>query len=164
MTTYTSKYSIPVILITFCAISLVALALTEFVFIRKTIEPISAAVLGVVLLGTLFYYYSNSIRNVAVTENGLILHKNIGKIKIVFSELESAKTMEYSALPMSVGSKGVFGFIGSAMDGSISFVKDRQKMVQLITSNKKYLISCENPRELVYHVLKKISTEKDSNK
>lgn len=83
----------------------------------------------------------------------LILKKNIGKIEIKLSEIDAVKNASSSALTMTTGSKGFFGFIGSTMDGSVSFVKDRSQMIQIITtSDKKYLISCDNSKELA-HIL-----------
>lgn len=50
---------------------------------------------------------------------------------------------------MTFGSKGVFGFIGITMDGSYSFVKDRNKAILLQTNTKKFLVSCDDPDDFI---------------
>ncbi|MGO3181755.1 MAG: PH domain-containing protein [Aequorivita sp.] len=120
------------------------------IFIRQNYGLTTGVILGIIVLGTFFYFYANSLNEVIIEDKTIILKKNIGKIVIKFSEIESAKNVSSSALTMTTGSKGFFGFNGSAMDGSVSLVKDRSQMIQLITtSNKKYLISCDNPKALV---------------
>lgn len=73
----------------------------------------------------------------------------MGKIEIDFSQIKSVRKMKYTSLPMTAGTKGFFGYIGNTLEGSTSFVKDQKNMVQIKTSTKKYLVSCENSDQLV---------------
>lgn len=150
MASYPSRSSNSVKVITAGGILILILVSISTVFIRQNYGLITGIILGIIVLGTFFYFYANSLNEVIVEDKALILKKNIGKIVIKFSEIESVKNVSSSALTMTTGSKGFFGFIGSAMDGSVSLVKDRSQMIQLITtSNKKYLISCDNSKALV---------------
>lgn len=150
MTTYLSKSSGTVKIITISTFLVTIVVLISYILIRKDLPQIWSIILGAVILGTFFYFYANSLTSVIVTDNSIILQKKIGKIEIEFSEIDSVKMMQYSAIPMTVGSKGFFGFIGGTMDGASSFVKDRRKMVQITTtSNKKYLVSCDESENLV---------------
>ena len=63
---------------------------------------------------------------------------------------------------MTAGSKGLFGYVGTTMDGTISLVKDRSQMIQIITkANKKYLFSCQNREELVTAIHSRIISTKN---
>ena len=110
---------------------------------------IGGIILSIIIIGSLFYFYANSLKKVIVDNDFLVLKKNIGEIKIKISEIESIENLEYANLTMTVGSKGFFGFIGNTMDNSKSLVKDRSKMVRIKTLSKSYTISCEKPKELV---------------
>ena len=157
MTTYQSKSSTLVKIITISAISALLLLVISLIFIRKDFDPLTGSILGVIVFGVVFYFYGNLLKRIIITVKSIVLEKVLGKIEIKVSQIESVKKMKYSALPITVGSKGFFGFIGSTMDDSISFVKDRKKMILLTTtSKKKYLFSCDNSKELV----NLLSTEK----
>lgn len=150
MVSYPSRSSNSVKVITAGGILILILVSISTIFIRQNYGLTTGVILGIIVLGTFFYFYANSLNEVIIEDKTIILKKNIGKIVIKFSEIESAKNVSSSALTMTTGSKGFFGFNGSAMDGSVSLVKDRSQMIQLITtSNKKYLISCDNPKALV---------------
>ena len=124
--------------------------LISIVFTKQDYSLLIAIILGAIVLTFFFYFFSNSLKEVTVENKTLILKKNIGKIEIDFSEIKSIKTLQLSAITMTTGSKGFFGFIGTTMDGSVSFVKNRSQMVLLTTtSNKKYIFSCDNPKDLV---------------
>lgn len=150
MATYQSRSSNSVKVITIGGILILILVLISTFFIKQSYSLTTVIVLGIISLGTFLYFYMNSLKEVIIEDKTLILKKNIGKIEIEFSEIETIRNVSSSAITMTAGSKGFFGFIGSTMDGSVSFVKDRSQMIQLVTtSNKKYLISCDNPEDLV---------------
>lgn len=150
MNTYPSKSSNSVKLITVGGILLLILASISIIFIQQNNGLTTSIVLGAIVLAVFLYFYSNSLKEVIIEDKGLILKKNIGKIEIKFSEIKSLRNVSLSGITMTTWSKGFFGFIGSTMDGSVSFVKDRRQMIQLITTtNKKYLISCDNSEELI---------------
>ena len=150
MKTYQSRSSSSVKTMTIGGILILILVIISTVFMKQNFGLITGIILGVIVLGIFLYFYSNSLKEVMIEDNTLILKKNIGRIEIKISEIDSIKKVSPSAITMTTGSKGFFGFIGSSMDGSVSFVKDRSQMVQLITtSNKKYLISCDNSKVLI---------------
>jgi len=124
--------------------------LISVVFTKQKHSLLIAIILGAIVLTFFIYFFSNSLKEVTVENKTLILKKNIGKIEIDFSEIKSIKTLQLSAITMTTGSKGFFGFSGTTMDGSVSFVKNRSQMVLLTTnSNKKYIFSCDKPKDLV---------------
>lgn len=122
-------------------------------FLKQKSGLLFSFLLGTTIFSALFYLYANSLKEIKIIDKSLILKKKLGKIEICFSEIISVKNMQYSALPMTVGSKGVFGFIGSTMDGSVSFVKDRKQMVKVVTTSNNYIVSCDNSKDLVTTIL-----------
>ena len=153
MKTYSSRSSVAVKIITISTISILLLLVISLTFIKKDSGLLFGVLLGITIFSAVFYFYANSLKEVKVIDKSLILKKKLGKIEICFSEILSIKNMQYSALPMTVGSKGLFGFIGSTMDGSVSFVKDRNQMVKVVTTSNNYLISCDNSKDLVNTIL-----------
>lgn len=153
MKTYSSKSSVPVKIITISTISVLLLLVISVAFIKKESGPLFGILLAFTIFSAVFYFYANSLKEVRIIDKRVILKKKLSKIEIEFSEIISIKTIQYCALPMTVGSKGVFGFIGSTMDGSISFVKDRNQMVKLITKSNNYILSCDNPKDFVNTIL-----------
>jgi hypothetical protein len=51
--------------------------------------------------------------------------------------------------PMTLGTKGFFGYQGVTMDSFKSMVLDRNNIVAIETRDKKYLVSCEDPQGLI---------------
>ncbi|HOG19011.1 MAG TPA: PH domain-containing protein [Salinivirgaceae bacterium] len=76
------------------------------------------------------------------------MKKNFGQKTVNLNEITSVESVPNSSLTMTYGTMGVFGFIGSTMDNSYSYVKDRSEMVR-ITRKTNYIISCEKPDGLV---------------
>jgi len=102
----------------------------------------------IIAIGTI-YFYSNSLKEVKLTEKYLILKKNIGQKKIDLQNIESVNKVEFSNLTSTFSSKGFFGFNGNLMDNSITLINNRKKIVRISTLGKKYLLSVDNPGELV---------------
>ena len=63
--------------------------------------------------------------------------------------IESVNKVEFSNLTSTFSSKGFFGFNGNLMDNSITLINNRKKIVRISTLGKKYLLSVDNPGELV---------------
>jgi hypothetical protein len=152
MKIYSSKSSLMVKLITIgLSFAMILLVLTLF-FSQQKYGLLGGVILGLIIVGSLFYFFANSLDKVFVENGEIILKRNIGAIKIKASEIKSAENLRNSNLTMTFGSMGFFGFIGSTMDNSESLVKDRSKMIRIKTVNKDYTISCENPVELVEEI------------
>lgn len=133
MATYHSTSSNSVKVITIGGILVFILVVIITVFVRQNYSLTTEILLGIIVLGTCLYFFSHPLKELIIENETLILKINIGKNETKLSEIESVKNVSLSALTMT-GSKGFFGFIVSAMDGSVSFVKDRSQMIQLATT------------------------------
>ena len=149
MKIYLSKSSLMVKIITFGLLIAMMLLMITLFLSEQNYGLIGGIILSIIIIGSLFYFYANSLKKVIVDNGFVILKKNIGEIKIKISEIQSIENLEYANLTMTVGSKGFFGFIGNTMDNSKSLVKDRSKMVRIKALKESYTISCENPQDLV---------------
>jgi len=160
MKTYISSNSRLVNLITFFTFILLVFVSFILIFVESKLGSAAGGIFLAIVLSTTFYFYSQSLIRIQITDKHLILKKNIGRIQIDFSDIEKAVKLKYADIPMTIGSKGFFGFIGQTMDGSGSFVKNRKKMVQIITSDKKYLISCDDREDFMEEINRKIQRYK----
>lgn len=152
MKSYRSKSSVIVKIITSGALIILTIVALTLIAADKKYGLFGGIVLIVVILGTLIYFYSKSLNKIILEKDRIILKKNIGHINIPKSDILEVNRLSYSNLTMTFGCKGVFGFIGNTMDDSISFVKDRKKMVRITTHSKKYIFSSENADELVREI------------
>lgn len=152
MKTYLSKSSIFVKIATAGTLIIITMVALTLFAIDKSYYLIGGIILITLLFGTLIYFYANSLDKIILEKNMIILKKNIGQINIPKSDILEVNRLNFSNLTMTVGSKGVFGFIGNTMDDSVSFVKDRKKMLRITTRNKKYILSSENADELVSEI------------
>lgn len=101
-----------------------------------------------IIIGTI-YFYSNSLKEIKLTDKYLILKKNIGQKTIELDSIETIRKIEFSNLTSTTSSKGFFGFNGNLMDDSIMLINNRKKMLRISTLGKNYLLSADNPYELV---------------
>lgn len=143
MEKFSSNSSRLVKLITLSTFTLLVLVAFVLIIVEGRLGSVSGIIFLVVVMGSAFYFYSQSLKELIITDTHLILKKNLSKVVIDFEDIESVVKLEYADIPMVIGSKGVFGFLGKTMDGSTSYVKNRKKMVHIITADKKYLISCD---------------------
>lgn len=149
MNIYQSKSSSSVKIITTGAVIVLVLVSLSLVATDGNYGVIGGLILGGIIVGTVFYFYANSLDKIIVERDGVVLKKNVGQIYIPKSEIVEVAKLTFSNLTMTYGSKGVFGFIGNTMDGSISFVKDRRCMLRISTTSKKYILSSERSDELL---------------
>lgn len=156
MKTFPSSNSKLVNLITLFTFILLIFVSFILIFVESKLGSAAGGIFLAIVLSTSFYFYSQSLSRIQITDKSLILKKNIGRIKINFSDIEKVIKLKYADIPMTIGSKGFFGFIGQTMDGSRSFVKNRKQMVQIITKEKKYLVSCDSRDNFVAEINKKI--------
>ncbi len=148
MKTYNSKSSFSVKLITIGIVIVMGIV----AFSIFTLNEKYGIIVSLIILGTLIYFFANSLKKIIIEEKKLTLKKNIGKVEIPFSDIIKIEKLDFSNLSMTYGSKGVFGYIGNTMDGSISMVNDRKKMLRIITTEKKYTISSDKPKELMNEI------------
>lgn len=102
------------------------------------------------------YILSSSVSNIELTDKNVVINKLFGQKIIPYSTITNAKRMGFSNLTLTVGSQGFFGFVGTTMDGSSSYVKDRKKMVLIETQKGNFILSCENPEELVSELITQV--------
>ncbi|QAA82085.1 hypothetical protein EI546_10290 [Aequorivita sp. H23M31] len=152
MKVYRSKSSLFVKIATSGALVLVIMIAVILVMTNDDYGIIGGLIVGAIILGTLIYFYANSLNKIIVDKDSILLKKNIGQISIPKSEIVEVNKFGYSNLSMTYGSKGVFGFIGNTMDDSISLVKDRNNMIGITTQSKKYIFSTEKSDELVREI------------
>lgn len=108
-------------------------------------------ILLIITIGTL-YFYSNSLNKIKLTDKYLILEKNVGQRIIDLQNIDSMKKIEFSNLTSTISSKGFFGFNGNLMDSSITLLNDRKKILKISANGKSYLLSVDNPDELISNV------------
>ncbi|MEO8933575.1 MAG: PH domain-containing protein [Xanthomarina sp.] len=156
MKIYTSKCSFTVKLITIGIIVSMGMLIFSISALNDNYGTLSAIILSVIILVALIYFYANSLNKIIVSEKHLTLKKPFSKIEIPLSDLIRIERLEFSNLSMTSGSQGIFGYIGNTMDGSICMVKDRKKMIRIITKEKNYTISSEKPADLINY-LKNVS-------
>lgn len=152
MKIYLSKSSVFVKIATSSLMLTMIMTLFPLITIGRKFSLMGAIVLIALILGTLIYFYSNSLNKILLEKDAIILKKNIGQIHIPKSSIVEISRLCFSNLTMTYGSKGFFGFIGKTMDGSSSYVKDRKEMIQITTTNKKYIVSSENANEIVREI------------
>lgn len=152
MKTYLSKSSVFVKIATSSLLLIIVMTLLSLISTGRKFSLIGAIVLIASILGTLIYFYSNSLNKIILEKDAIILKKNIGQIYIPKHAILEVSRLNFSNLTMTYGSKGFFGFIGKTMDGSSSFVKDRKKMIRITTRSKKYIVSSEDADEIVREI------------
>ncbi|AQY22887.1 PH domain-containing protein [Riemerella anatipestifer] len=110
---------------------------------------------GILLIVSLvaMYFYANSLKKIKITDKHLILQKNIGCQMIPLDNIKSVNKAEFSNLTATFSSKGFFGFNGTLMDDTVTFVNDRKNMVKISTFEKKYLLSVNTPNEFIRDII-----------
>lgn len=102
-----------------------------------------------IIIGVIFYLLSFSVSRIVLTQNHVVIHKFFGKKIIPYTSISNVNRNNNTSITMTTGSQVFFGMFGKTMDGKISYVKDRNKMVSISTQNGDILISCEHPEEFV---------------
>lgn len=138
---------------TICMI-LVLVSISLFVLFLRSEGDIytrfSFLLIAFLLTGTAFYFYIQRVREIVyIADDKLILKKSFSSVTIPVGEITSIRKVNYNSIPMTFGSKGFFGFIGSTMDDYVSNVSNTSEMLAIETKSKKYLLSCQSSAELV---------------
>lgn len=156
MKTYTCSSSKLVKIITTTSFILFVLIAFILIFAPGKWSSASGGIFLAVILSTVFYFYTQSLIRIRLDKRFLVLKKNLGSIKLPYEEIDKVVKLKYADIPMTIGSKGFFGFIGQTMDGSRSFVKDRKQMIQIVSGEKKYLISCDQRDDFLQEIGKRV--------
>ncbi|HXJ98754.1 MAG TPA: PH domain-containing protein [Gelidibacter sp.] len=152
MTVYLSKSSVFVKIATISTLIILILVALTLMTTANNYGVIGGTVLSILIIGTVIYFYSNSLDKIILNKDALILKKNFGQITIPKNDIIDIQKLEFSNLPMTYGSQGIFGFIGNTMDDSVSLVKDRKNMIRITTKNNKYIVSAEESDKLVSEI------------
>lgn len=152
MTIYLSKSSVFVKIATISTLIILILVALTLMTTANNYGVIGGTVLSILIIGTVIYFYSNSLDKIILNKDALILKKNFGQITIPKNDIIDIQKLEFSNLPMTYGSQGIFGFIGNTMDDSVSLVKDRKNMIRITTKNNKYIVSAEESDKLVSEI------------
>lgn len=158
MKVFPSKSSALVKLITFSFVAIVILVSISLVMAIEDKGIYYGAGITVVLFAVAFYFYTQSVVNVTLSDDALVINKKFGRIALPFQTITAVEKLGFHSLVLN-GSKGVFGFIGIPMDDSYSYVKDRNKMIKIYTDQKNYLLSCESRDELMAALDPKIAVQ-----
>lgn len=148
MTQYKSESSKEVKLVT-TAIIIAMLLLITSIILNNSLKSYFGIITCAVIILSLFYFYTRSLNKVTLEKNQLILKRNIGSIEISLEDIRGIKQLNFSNIPMTVGSMGFFGYVGSTMDNSIALVNDRNEMIKIYTTDKNYILSCEKVSDLM---------------
>ncbi|HPW66752.1 MAG TPA: hypothetical protein PLY32_04360 [Salinivirgaceae bacterium] len=129
MTIFRSKSStiVKTITIGFVIVLILITIWLLFTLNEKRLLPSLITIFAIIL--TVLYFYANSLKCIILNAALLIIKKNFGQKTVNLNEITSVERVPNSSLTMTYGTMGVFGFIGSTMDNSYSYVKDRSKMV-----------------------------------
>lgn len=152
MTIYLSKSSVFVKIATISTLIILILVALTLMTTANNYGVIGGTVLSILIIGTVIYFYSNSLDKIILNKAALILKKNFGQIVIPRNDIIDIQKLEFSNLPMTYGSQGIFGFLGNTMDDSVSLVKDRKNMIRITTKNNKYIVSAEESDKLVSEI------------
>lgn len=152
MTIYLSKSSVFVKIATISTLIILILVALTLMTTANNYGVIGGTVLSILIIGTVIYFYSNSLDKIILNKDALILKKNFGQITIPKNDIIDIQKLEFSNLPMTYGSQWIFGFIGNTMDDSVSLVKDRKNMIRITTKNNKYIVSAEESDKLVSEI------------
>lgn len=161
MTVYLSKSSVFVKIATISTLIILILVALTLMTTANNYGVIGGTVLSILIIGTVIYFYSNSLDKIILNKDALILKKNFGQITIPKNDIIDIQKLEFSNLPMTYGSQGIFGFIGNTMDDSVSLVKDRKNMIRITTKNNKYIVSAEESDKLVSEIKTRYNIKSD---
>ena len=121
-------------------------------------EAVVIGILSVALFGILIL----SPRRISLDDNGVTVHRVIGKKKISYKDI-SETGLSYTPLFLRVcGSGGFCGYIGwfkSLGFGTFfSYVGNKDQAFYVVLKNgRRYMLSCEDPDDAIANIRSKIS-------
>ena len=92
--------------------------------------------------------YLFSLNKIKVDLNNIYIVSKIKTTTIPINKIKSISRKSQNNL-MIIGARGIYGLIGISMDNYRCNIKDRTKLVAIELENAKYLISCNEPNELI---------------
>lgn len=105
------------------------------------------------ILLTVLYCLAFSPISIDITEDNLIVRRMYSSLVIHRKDIIAISAYKNSYSVRKFGSGGLFGYLGWFYNYDIgnyfSYATDEHNTILIITKNRKYLISCENPNELL---------------
>jgi hypothetical protein len=158
------KSSLVIRIITFSLVLLVIVLIAgSFHYITNSIEEnfyyaLVIILLDLFILTLIIFLYLNRPKNVMVDSKYLLINFPAKTLRIEVDRIVEARKI--NRVPVfRIGSKGFFGFIGVAMDGSKCFITDPSDTFYVKTSNEKgYYFSCENVERIIPYVGQSLHT------
>lgn len=92
--------------------------------------------------------YLFSLNKVKVDLNNIYIISIIKTTTIPINKIKSISRKSQNNL-MIVGARGIYGLIGISMDNYRCNIKDRTKLIAIELENAKYMISYDEPNELI---------------
>ena len=150
------KYSKKIVLITLMITFLFVLtSVGLFIKAIHTTGELVSLIYGVlsfcILITPLLLFLNNPTHIELHSGNSMFLIKRpFGTIALSVDKICSLREVPNFYTAMSVSTKGMFGIIGTTMDGYTSYITDKNNIVALESATRKILFSCENPRFLIW--------------
>ncbi|MBL7936724.1 MAG: hypothetical protein JNM51_13045 [Bacteroidia bacterium] len=153
MTTYKSNYSKSVTIISYLGTLLIFLFFTSL-FATNSITLSTSVKIGLALITTIvtLFLFVNSLQKIDVSDDFILLKKRLFSKKINLNEIIKAERVTSSNIPSIFSTQGFWGFNGFQMDGGITMINDRTKMIRIQTTTETYIISCDRPEEFVLNL------------
>lgn len=101
-----------------------------------------------IVLPILIGCYLFSLNKIKVDLNNIYIISRIKTTTIPIHEIKTISRKSQNNL-MIIGARDVYSLIGISMDNYRCNIKDRTKLIAIEVENVKYLISCDQPDELI---------------
>lgn len=121
---------------------------------------IVALIAASIIIVSVVYAFVSQIEYVGLTENDLIIQKKVGKIVLPLNNVVRIRHKKSIIMDIRLwGISGLFGHIGLFRNGDvgnyIAFVKDGNSMLEIKTTTKTYVVSCDKYNEVLEILYKK---------
>ena len=115
---------------------------------NKPEELLSITIYWGTVIPILIGCYLFTLNKIKVDLNNIYLITSIKTITIPLNEIKTINRKSQNNL-IIFGARGIYGLIGLSMDNYRCNIKDRTKLIAIELDHVKYLISCDQPDELI---------------
>ncbi len=117
------------------------------------------AILVSLLIGVALYFFPIYY---SITDKNIVIKRLFSKRKIPLKEIYHINSVK-NTVPFSYSTKGVFGYLGKTMDGTISYSTNLKKNVLIKTNNdEKFIISPKNIEKFINEINKRKNYDEKS--
>ncbi|MDP4270393.1 MAG: PH domain-containing protein [Bacteroidota bacterium] len=132
-------------------ITVIALLIIGFGLYQSAVDG-HTIIFFIILLATL-YCLAYSPICIDINEDDLIVRRMFSSVIIHRKDIIAISAYKSGYAIRKFGSGGLFGYLGwfynSEIGSYFSYATDERNMILIITKNRKYVISCEKPNELL---------------